>query len=95
VSELLLEATVVDYWRNAKALEYEMKYLSPRGGEFHPQCGMPGLQRYLTANRNALRKDLELLEQPQTSPAEAAEAKTADDGLADSETEDNEEADAA
>jgi hypothetical protein len=56
---------------------------------------MPGLQRYLTANRNALRKDLELLEQPQTSPAEAAEAKTADDGLADSETEDNEEADAA
>jgi len=70
-------------------------FLTDVGSEFHPRGGMPGLQRYLTANRNTLHKDLELLEQRQTSSADAAAAETADDGLADSETEDPEEADAA
>jgi len=75
--ELLMEATVVDYWRNAKGLEYEMKYLGARGCEFHPQGGMPSLQRYLTANRNALLQDLELLEEQQASPAAVKQTETA------------------
>jgi len=40
---------------------------------------MPCLQRYLTANRNALLRDLKLLEERQTNRTDAAEAKTTDD----------------
>jgi hypothetical protein len=42
-------------------LEYERKYLSPQGGEFHPQGGMPTLIRYMTANRRAFDKSLQML----------------------------------
>ena len=99
-TELLIEAAVIDYWRNAKGLEYEMKYLGPKGYGFYPQAGIGYLQRYLTANRNALLKDLELLEEQQTSPADVGEAEIADDtdvgdGSAGSKTEDEEESEAA
>jgi len=99
-TELLLEAAIIDYWRNAKALEYEAKYFAPGGCGFHPQGGMPSLQRYQTAARNALLKDLELLEEQQTSPADVGEAEIADDtdvgdGSAGSKTEDEEESEAA
>ena len=63
VSELLAELVAVDYWRLQKGLEYEMKYLTPKGGEFHPQGGMPTLVRYVTANRHAFEKNLQMLMQ--------------------------------
>jgi len=60
-SELLVELTVVDYYRNAKGLEYEKKLLAGKL-TFWGQGEMPCLQRYVTANRNALLRDLQLLE---------------------------------
>ncbi len=75
-SELLAELAAVDYWRLAKGLEYELKYLTKQGGEFHPQGGMPTLVRYMTANRRNFDKSLQLLmqRQPQNKPdAEAVE----------------------
>jgi hypothetical protein len=57
-SELFAELAAVDYWRLAKGLEYEQKYLSPQGGEFHPQGGMPTLVRYMTASRRNLESSL-------------------------------------
>jgi len=63
VDELLIESVVTDYWRLQKGLEYELKYLSPDGGEFHPQGAMPSLVRYTTANRRAFDKSLQMLRQ--------------------------------
>jgi hypothetical protein len=60
--ELLLETTLVDYWRNGAGLEFELECLKPGRSQFAPQGCMPVLQRYLTANRNALLKDVQLLE---------------------------------
>ncbi len=62
VSELLLEATIVDYYRNVKGLEYEKRLFAGKL-TFWGQGEMPCLQRYVTANRNALLRDLQLLEQ--------------------------------
>jgi len=61
--EILIELAAVDYWRVQKGLEYEFKYLTPKGGEFHPQGAMPTLIRYQTANRRALDKTLQMLAQ--------------------------------
>lgn len=75
-TELLAELAAVDYWRLAKGLEYELKYLTKQGGEFHPQGGMPTLVRYMTANRHNFDKSLQLLMQRQAqtkSDSEAAE----------------------
>jgi hypothetical protein len=63
VDELLVELAVTDYWRLQKGLEYEVKYLTPQGGEFHPQGGMSTLVRYMTANRRAFDKSLQMLVQ--------------------------------
>jgi hypothetical protein len=63
VDELLVELAITDYWRLQKGLEYELKYLTPGGGEFHPQGGMPSLVRYMTANRRAFDKTLQMLGQ--------------------------------
>ena len=63
--ELLAELAAVDYWRLAKGLEYELKYLTKQGGEFHPPGGMPTLVRY----DGALPQ---LRQEPATADAEAA-----------------------
>lgn len=67
-SEVLLELTVVDYYRNAKGLEYEKKLFAGKL-TFWGQGEMPCLQRYVTANRNALLRDLQLLEQLRATQA--------------------------
>jgi hypothetical protein len=69
--ELLLETTVVDYYRTAKALEHENRIFSTRWS-FAQQGEMPCLQRYVTASRNALLKDLQLLEQLRARQVESA-----------------------
>jgi len=69
--ELLLETTVVDYYRTAKALEHENRIFSTRWS-FAQQGEMPCLQRYVTASRNALLKDLQLLEQLRARQVETA-----------------------
>jgi hypothetical protein len=73
-SELLAELAAVDYWRLAKGLEYELKYLTKEGGEFHPQGGMPTLVRYMTANRHNFDKTLQLLMQRKAQPTPDSEA---------------------
>lgn len=78
--ELLLETTVVDYYRTAKALEHENRIFSTRWS-FAQQGEMPCLQRYVTASRNALLKDLQLLEQLRARQAETpSEVKDGDSG---------------
>ena len=79
-SELLTELAAVDYWRMQKSLEYERKYLSPQGGDFHPQGAMPTLIRYMTANRRAFEKSLTTLMKLQT-PEDAPEEAAAEDDL--------------
>jgi hypothetical protein len=76
-TELLVELAVTDYWRLQKALEFEVKYLSPGGDEFHPQGGMPTLVRYMNANRRAFEKTLQMLKQAQA--AGETDGKAADD----------------
>jgi hypothetical protein len=73
-SELLAELAAVDYWRLAKGLEYELKYLTKQGGEFHPQGGMPTLVRYMTANRRNFDQGLQLLMQRQLQNKPDSEA---------------------
>lgn len=77
--ELLLETTVVDYYRNAKALEHENRLFSTRWS-FAQQGEMPCLQRYVTASRNALLKDLQLLEQLRARQAEERRDAEGDSG---------------
>jgi hypothetical protein len=78
-SELLTELAAVDYWRMQKVLEYERKYLSPQGGDFHPQGAMPTLIRYMTANRRAFEKSLTTLMQLRTQNDAPGEAAAGDD----------------
>jgi hypothetical protein len=78
-SELLTELAAVDYWRMQKSLEYERKYLSPQGGDFHPQGAMPTLIRYMTANRRAFEKSLATLMQLRAQNETAGEAAAEDD----------------
>jgi hypothetical protein len=75
-SELLSELVAVDYWRLQKGLEHELKYLSPKGCQFHPQGGMPTLVRYMTANRRALEKSLQILMQLRGHESAPDEAET-------------------
>ncbi len=77
VSELLLEATIVDYYRNVKGLEYEKRLFAAKL-TFWGQGEMPCLQRYVTANRNALLRDLQLLEQLRGTQARGEAASRAD-----------------
>ncbi len=79
VSELLTELVAVDYWHLQKGLECERKYLSPKGGDFHPQGAMPTLTRYMTANRRALEKTLTTLMQLRAQSAAAGKATAKDD----------------
>ena len=88
-SELLAELVAVDYWRLQKGLEHEIKYLSPKGCQFHPQGGMPTLVRYMTANRRALEKSLHTLMQlrghesaPEEGETERGETDEAEAGAA-------------
>jgi hypothetical protein len=83
-SELLAELAAVDYWRLAKGLEYELKYLTKQGGEFHPQGGMPTLVRYMTANRRNFDKSLQLLMQRQAQNKPDVEAAEGDFSAPDS-----------
>jgi hypothetical protein len=71
--ELLLDSLLADYRRNGKAFEIELDYI--RRGPYHLRT-LLGLERYVTSNRRALLKDLELLEklQPQTEHVEDDEA---------------------
>ncbi len=78
-SELLTELVAVDYWRLQKGLEYERKYLSPQGGDFHPQGAMPTLIRYMMANRRAFEKGLTTLMQLRAQNDAAEEATAEDD----------------
>ena len=84
----MAELAAVDYWRLAKGLEYELKYLSAQGGEFHPQGGLPTLVRYMTANRRNFDKSLQLLmqKQAQNQPdVEAAEGESTSTAATDEE----------
>ncbi len=77
--ELLIELAITDYWRLQKGLEYELKDLTPRGDQFYPRGCMPTLLRYMTANRRAFDKSLQMLRQlPADSNDEGAKAETED-----------------
>ena len=78
-SELLTELVAVDYWHLQKGLEYERKYLSPKGGDFHPQGAMPTITRYMTANRRALEKTLTTLMQLRAQRGTEADAAPKDE----------------
>jgi hypothetical protein len=62
VSELLIDNIAVDHWRQQQGLEAEIKYVCRKEWSFHQQGSLPTIQRYNTANRRALLKNLELLE---------------------------------
>jgi hypothetical protein len=62
VSELLIDNVAVDYWRQSMGLTFEIFYLSQKQWSFDPQGSLPTIQRYNTANRRGLLKNLELLE---------------------------------
>jgi hypothetical protein len=62
VSELLIDNLAVDYWRQSMGLSFECFYLSQKRWAFHAQGSLPTIQRYNTANRRAMLKNLELLE---------------------------------
>ncbi len=82
VDELLVELAITDYWRLQKGLEYEIKYLTPGGGEFHPQGGMLTLVRYMTANRRAFDQSLQMLKQlPANQHSKAKTAESDSDPL--------------
>ena len=63
-NELLLELALVDYWRHARGLDAEASWFS---GMFSPHCGNPQAStkfiRYITSNRRALIKTLDMLEE--------------------------------
>lgn len=78
-SELLTELVAIDYWHLQKGLEYERKYLSPGGADFHPQGAMPTLTRYMTSNRRAFEKTLTTLMQLRAQSGAAADATAKND----------------
>jgi hypothetical protein len=63
-NELLLELSLVDYWRHARGLDAEVSLFS---NMFSPYSGNPqasaNLIRYITSNRRALVKTLDMLEE--------------------------------
>jgi hypothetical protein len=80
VTELLIDNIVVDYWRQCKGLEAEMKYFSRNGdSSFHPRGFTSTIQRYNTANRRALLKNLEILGKTQARAHEPEDMVIASD----------------
>jgi hypothetical protein len=78
-TDLLLETVVIEYFRQHKALVYEMECFQNPRGQFGPQGYIPNLQRYRTSSQRALLKCLELLE-PQPQAELDAEENEAEDG---------------
>jgi hypothetical protein len=74
-TELLAELAAVDYWRLHKGLEYERKYLGPKGGDFHPQGAMPVLSRYMVTTRHSFEKSLTALMQLRAQSLATAEGE--------------------
>lgn len=60
-NDLLLEMVLVDYWRYARGLDAENE-TSDNPPDWKPYL-LPVVERYITANRHALIKTLDLLEQ--------------------------------
>jgi hypothetical protein len=81
-TDLLVEGVVTEYWRIAQGLKVEIPIVS-KGASFIPQGGMGNLQRYNTASRRALLKNLELLNElppPSSSNEEDEDETEASDG---------------
>ncbi len=79
VSELLIDNIAVDHWRQKQGLEAEIKYVCRKEEwSFYPQGSLPTLQRYNTANRRAMLKNLELLENRHADRETEADLETAD-----------------
>lgn len=79
---LLLETVIIEYFRQHKALVYEMECFRNPKGQFGAQGYIPNLQRYRIASQRAMLKSLELLEgQPQTESAANDEEAKPDDAL--------------
>jgi hypothetical protein len=78
VNALLIELAVTDYWRQSKAVRYELQCFRRDVGGFCPQGDMPALTRYLTASRRSLDKSLQMLRQIEKDAQEAtaSEAET-------------------
>jgi hypothetical protein len=71
VTELLIDNIAVDYWRQQRGLDAEIRYMARNGDtSFHPNGYIPNLQRYNTANRHAMLKSLEILEEMKASVGE-------------------------
>jgi hypothetical protein len=64
-TELLIEGIVADQWRNRQGLQYEIEFLGNGKWHFGPHGNMLNIQRYTSANRRAILKSLELLEELQ------------------------------
>lgn len=62
VAELLIDNIAADFWRQNRGLEAELSFFSQGRWAFNPQDSLPTIQRYNTTNRNALLKNLQLLE---------------------------------
>ncbi len=82
VNALLIELAVTDYWRQSKAVQYELNNLRSDGWGFHPKGELPPLTRYLTTSRRNLDKSLQMLLQmeKQAAEAEASEPETEEAG---------------
>lgn len=78
VSELLIDQIAVDHWRQKQGLEAEIKYVGRKEWSFHPQGSLPTIQRYNTANRRAMLKNLEILEERHTAQDSQPEHETAE-----------------
>ena len=78
VSELLIDNIAVDHWRQKQGLEAEIQYVSRKDWSFYPQGSLPTIQRYNTANRRAMLKNLELLEKRHPGQEAEADLETAD-----------------
>lgn len=66
-TDLLLEGVLVESWRQRMALRFEMKWFDEATWHFGPQGNMANLQRYRIASQHALLKNLELLDESQSS----------------------------
>lgn len=76
--ELLLETMIVEYWRLSQGLRHEVKFLQDER-HFGAQGGIPNLQRYQTASKRALLRDMEVLEKLQAKSSQAQQAVNAED----------------
>ena len=76
LAELLIDNIAADFWRQNKGVEAELSFFSQGRWAFSPQDSLPTIQRYNTANRRALLKNLELLEKlcPTSESSEPAVA---------------------